>query len=60
MLHEPLNAFAFAATRSIDFLEAPVTNAVDFAALGRLSIFVGGDAQIFAQFSGEVSRRLCN
>ena len=40
---------AFAATRSIDFLEAPVTNAVDFATLGRLSIFVGGDAQIFAQ-----------
>jgi glutamate-1-semialdehyde 2,1-aminomutase len=27
----------------VDFLEAPVTNAVDFAALGRLSIFVGGD-----------------
>ena len=31
----------------VDFLEAPVTNAVDFAALGRLSIFVGGDAACF-------------
>jgi len=29
--------------RGVDFLEAPVTNAVDMAALGRLSIFVGGD-----------------
>ena len=26
----------------VDFLEAPVTNAVDMAVLGRLSIFVGG------------------
>ena len=26
--------------KGVDFLEAPVTNAVDFAALGRLSIFV--------------------
>ena len=33
--------------RGVDFLEAPVTNAVDFAALGRLSIFVGGDAACF-------------
>ncbi len=33
--------------RDVDFLEAPVTNAVDFAALGRLSIFVGGDAACF-------------
>jgi 3-hydroxyisobutyrate dehydrogenase-like beta-hydroxyacid dehydrogenase len=31
----------------VDFLEAPVTNAVDFAALGRLSIFVGGDPACF-------------
>jgi 3-hydroxyisobutyrate dehydrogenase-like beta-hydroxyacid dehydrogenase len=29
--------------RGVNFLEAPVTNAVDMAALGRLSIFVGGD-----------------
>ena len=33
--------------RGVDFLEAPVTNAVDFAALGRLSIFVGGDPACF-------------
>ena len=33
--------------RSVDFLEAPVTNAVDMAALGRLSIFVGGDRYCF-------------
>ena len=33
--------------RSVDFLEAPVTNAVDMAALGRLSIFVGGDRHCF-------------
>ncbi len=38
---------AFAATRNVDFLEAPVTNAVDFAALGKLSIFVGGDQANF-------------
>ena len=31
-----------AGARNVDFLEAPVTNAVDFAALGKLSIFVGG------------------
>ena len=36
-----------AATRKVDFLEAPVTNAVDFAALGKLSIFVGGSKQCF-------------
>ncbi len=35
--------------RGIDFLEAPVTNAVDFAVLGRLSIFVGGAAACFEQ-----------
>ena len=33
---------AFAGKRNVVFLEAPVTNAVDFAALGKLSIFVGG------------------
>lgn len=33
--------------RGIDFLEAPVTNAVDMAALGRLSVFVGGDFTCF-------------
>ena len=38
---------ALAKTKGVDFLEAPVTNAVDMAALGRLSIFVGGDADCF-------------
>jgi len=33
--------------RGGDFLEAPVTNAVDFAALGRVSIFVGGDEAVY-------------
>ena len=33
--------------KEIDYLEAPVTNAVDFAALGKLSIFVGGDAATY-------------
>ena len=33
--------------RGIEYLEAPVTNAVDFAALGKLSIFVGGSKQAF-------------
>jgi len=33
--------------RGIDFLEAPVTNAIDAAAEGRLSIFVGGDVAVF-------------
>ena len=33
--------------RGVHFLEAPVTNAVDFAALGQLSLFVGGEAQAF-------------
>lgn len=36
-----------AAQKNIDYLEAPVTNAVDFAALGRLSIFVGGSVAAF-------------
>lgn len=33
--------------RGIEFLEAPITNAVDAAAAGRLSIFVGGDEAVF-------------
>ena len=36
-----------AAIRKVDFLEAPVTNAVDFAAQGKLSIFVGGSKSCF-------------
>jgi 3-hydroxyisobutyrate dehydrogenase-like beta-hydroxyacid dehydrogenase len=36
-----------AKAKGVDFLEAPVTNAVDMAALGRLSIFVGGDKDCF-------------
>ena len=36
-----------AAERGFDYLEAPVTNAIDFAELGRLSIFVGGDKACF-------------
>ena len=35
------------AQKNIEYLEAPVTNAVDFAALGRLSIFVGGSFAAF-------------
>lgn len=38
---------ALADSKGVSFLEAPVTNAVDMAALGRLSIFVGGDAACF-------------
>ena len=34
----------------VDYLEAPVTNAVDFAALGKLSIFVGGNREAFEKF----------
>ncbi len=33
--------------KQIDYLEAPVTNAVDFATLGKLSIFVGGSLTAF-------------
>lgn len=33
--------------RGIDYLEAPITNAIDAAAEGRLSIFVGGDLPCF-------------
>ena len=36
-----------AGERGIQFLEAPVTNAVDMAVLGRLSIFVGGDKDCY-------------
>ncbi len=36
--------------KHVHYLEAPVTNAVDFAALGKLSIFVGGDQSSFEQF----------
>ena len=38
-----------AGERGVHFLEAPVTNAVDMAALGRLSIFVGGDKDCYDQ-----------
>jgi 3-hydroxyisobutyrate dehydrogenase-like beta-hydroxyacid dehydrogenase len=38
---------ALAKSRDVHFLEAPVTNAVDMAALGRLSVFVGGDKACF-------------
>ncbi len=34
-------------SKGVNFLEAPVTNAVDMAALGRLSVFVGGDKACF-------------
>jgi 3-hydroxyisobutyrate dehydrogenase len=36
-------------SKGLGFLEAPVTNAVDMAALGRLSIFVGGEHTLFEQ-----------
>jgi len=39
----------YAHSRNVHFLEAPVTNAIDMAALGRLSIFVGGDQHIYEQ-----------
>ena len=35
--------------RGIGYLEAPITNAIDAAAEGRLSIFVGGSAALFEQ-----------
>jgi len=38
---------ALAHSKGLGFLEAPVTNAVDMAALGRLSIFVGGEQTLF-------------
>jgi len=36
--------------KQVHYLEAPVTNAVDFAALGKLSIFVGGDETTFHHY----------
>ncbi|MFM7523700.1 MAG: NAD(P)-dependent oxidoreductase, partial [Betaproteobacteria bacterium] len=39
-----------AAQQGIDYLEAPVTNAIDGAAEGRLSIFVGAEADAFARW----------
>lgn len=41
---------AVASARGVDYLEAPVTNAIDGAAQGRLSIFVGADADAFARW----------
>ncbi len=35
--------------RGLGYLEAPITNAIDAAAEGRLSIFVGGTAELYAQ-----------
>ena len=40
---------SLAKAKDLGFLEAPVTNAVDMAALGRLSVFVGGDQALFEQ-----------
>ncbi len=40
---------AAADTSQLGYLEAPITNAIDAAAEGRLSIFVGGDAGVFAR-----------
>jgi len=41
---------AIASQRGVDYLEAPVTNAIDGAAEGRLTIFVGGEADVFARW----------
>lgn len=38
-----------ASQRGLGYLEAPITNAIDAAAEGRLSIFVGGSAELYAQ-----------
>jgi 3-hydroxyisobutyrate dehydrogenase-like beta-hydroxyacid dehydrogenase len=35
--------------RDIQVLECPVTNAIDMAALGRLTLFVGGEESLFRQ-----------
>ncbi len=40
---------AYARDLGLHYLEAPVTNAIDAAAEGRLSIFVGGDEALFNQ-----------
>ncbi len=39
-----------ASERGVDYLEAPVTNAIDGAAAGRLSIFVGANDDVFARW----------
>lgn len=36
-----------ATKKKVNFLEAPITNAVDGARLGKLAFFVGGDKQLF-------------
>ena len=36
-----------AKNKSLDYLEAPITNAVDGAALGELAFFIGGDKNTF-------------
>jgi 3-hydroxyisobutyrate dehydrogenase len=41
---------AVASARGVDYLEAPVTNAIDGAAEGRLSVFVGAEADAFARW----------
>ncbi len=35
-------------TRDLNFVEAPITNAIDGAARGELAFFIGGDADVFA------------
>ena len=35
--------------RSLDFIEAPITNAIDGAARGELAFFIGGDQDCFAK-----------
>jgi 3-hydroxyisobutyrate dehydrogenase-like beta-hydroxyacid dehydrogenase len=40
-------AVAKGKARGIQVLECPVTNAVDMAATGRLTLFVGGDREVF-------------
>ena len=39
-----------ASERGVDYLEAPVTNAIDGAAAGQLSIFVGANEDAFARW----------
>ena len=41
---------AIATERGVDYLEAPVTNAIDGAAAGQLSIFVGANEDAFARW----------
>jgi 3-hydroxyisobutyrate dehydrogenase len=40
--------------RGIAFVECPVTNAVDMAALGRLTLFVGGDQETYQSVRSNV------